>query len=92
MRGRVVEAMPVLAMALIVLLLGALVWLFERGEQQSQRRQLIEDVLWVEQNLHFHLSSNEEKLLQLAEAAGRDGAAAFLSQARHVLVNNPEID
>ncbi|MEW5728564.1 MAG: PAS domain-containing sensor histidine kinase, partial [Pseudomonadota bacterium] len=60
------QAMPVVAMALIVMLLGALLWLLHRNEIEEERHALIKDILWVEQNINFHLVSVEEKLTHLA--------------------------
>ena len=88
------QAMPVVAMALIVMLLGLLLWLLHRNEVEDERHALIKDLLWVEQNVNFHLVSVEEKLAQLAAglAAGELPSRAFEAQAKALLVNHPEMD
>ncbi len=57
--------LPYLALALFLLLLGMLVWLTHRHDAESQRTTLISDVLWMEQNLQFHLDRNATQLAQL---------------------------
>lgn len=54
-----------LALALFVLLLGALIWLTRVHDEDSQRTTLISDVLWLEQSLQFLLDRNVAQLLQL---------------------------
>ncbi len=88
-----VQAMPIVAMALVVLLFGVFLWVLHRSEREEETLTLIKDVLWVEQNLHFQLTSDEEKLQHLAEALGRDDAtqAHFSVMARHIVTVNPAI-
>ncbi len=87
------QATPIVAMALVVLLLGVFLWLLHRSEREEEALTLIKDVLWVEQNLHFQLTSDEEKLQHLAEALGREDMEArrFAAMARHVVTANPAI-
>jgi two-component system sensor histidine kinase DctS len=89
-----IQLMPVAAMGLVMLLLGVLLWLLHRGEVEDQTRSLIQDILWVEQNLQFNLTSDEDKLRQLADQLGRDGlaASAFTVQAAAITANNPEVE
>ncbi|MBI3444730.1 MAG: PAS domain S-box protein [Magnetospirillum sp.] len=89
-----IQAMPVIAMVLVMMLLGVLLWLLHRNEMEEENRALIQDILWVEQNLHFHLTSDGERLEQLAELVGRDGldSAEFTLQSRAIIANAPEID
>lgn len=86
--------MPVAAMALVVMLLGVLLWLLHRNEVEEEKRVLIQDILWVEQNLYFHLSAGVERLEQLADLAGREGAASreLEVQGRALTANAPEIE
>lgn len=57
--------LPRLAFVLFVAAVGALLWLSERAEMEEQRAILISDVLWLEQNLNFQLTHNEELLGQI---------------------------
>ena len=93
-RRDAIQLMPVAAMALVVMLLGVLLWLLHRNEMEDERRALIQDILWVEQNLHFTLESDGERLGQLADLLGREGldAVGFLAQARAIAANSPEVE
>ncbi|CAO3350946.1 sensor histidine kinase [Azospirillum melinis] len=98
--GRAVpHAMPVVAMALVVVLLGAFLWLLQRNEREEEALALIKDALWVEQNLHFQLASDEDKLERLAETLSRTEAGRteldlrqFAAMARLVVNTNPAIE
>ncbi|PWC84390.1 histidine kinase [Azospirillum sp. TSH100] len=93
--GRAVpHAMPVVAMALVVVLLGAFLWLLQRNEREEEALALIKDALWVEQNLHFQLASDEDKLERLAESLGRTEVdlRQFAAMARLVVNTNPAIE
>jgi two-component system sensor histidine kinase DctS len=89
-----IQAMPVVAMALVVMLLGVLLWLLHRNELEEERMSLIKDILWVEQNVHFHLTSDAEKLQQIAVELARDGIGDhdFRVKARALIVNSPEFE
>jgi two-component system sensor histidine kinase DctS len=54
-----------MVLALFVVLIGVLVWLTRAHDEESQRATLISDVLWMEQNLQFHLDRNATQLAQL---------------------------
>ncbi|CAO3434036.1 Two-component system sensor histidine kinase/response regulator hybrid [Azospirillum doebereinerae] len=86
--------MPIVAMALVVVLLGAFLWLLHRNERDEEALGLIKDALWVEQNLHFQLTSDEDKLERLAEALGRGtiDPRQFAAMARLVVNTNPAIE
>ncbi|MBP2312528.1 PAS domain-containing sensor histidine kinase [Azospirillum soli] len=88
-----IQSTPIVAMALVVLLLGVFLWLLHRSEQEEAALTLIKDVLWVEQNLHFQLTSDEEKLQHLAESLGHEDGKGerFAAMARHVVTANPAI-
>ncbi|MBY6261397.1 PAS domain S-box protein [Azospirillum sp. 412522] len=93
--GRTVpHVMPVVAMALVVVLLGAFLWLLQRNERDEEALALIKDALWVEQNLHFQLASDEDKLERLAETLGRTEGdlRQFVAMARLVVNTNPAIE
>jgi two-component system sensor histidine kinase DctS len=78
-----------------VLLLAALIallWLLHRNETEEDRSALIKDVLWLEQNLRFHLNSNEEQLQQLALDMGNPhDKTLFRLRAEHMLKNSSDI-
>lgn len=81
------------AVGLLLVLLITLLWLLHRNEIDEQRSTLIADVLWLEQNIRFHIEGNSEQLQQLAldlSRARRQGEL-FDLRARHILKNNPEI-
>ncbi|MCR6631699.1 MAG: PAS domain S-box protein [Magnetospirillum sp.] len=81
-------------MALAVLLLGVLLWLLHRNELEEARLALIKDILWVEQNIHFHLDSGEEKLTQLVAelARGDQPVETFEVQARGLIATSGDFD
>jgi two-component system, LuxR family, sensor histidine kinase DctS len=85
-----VQAAPVVAMLLVLLLLGAFLWLLNRNEAEEDAVALIKDALWVEQNLRFQLTSDEEKLRQMAETLAKTAdAAGAAPPLRHFLTANP---
>ncbi|HSV28263.1 MAG TPA: PAS domain S-box protein, partial [Candidatus Omnitrophota bacterium] len=80
-------------MALVVMLLGILLWMLHRNETEEERHGLIKDILWVEQNLNFTLVSVEEKLSHLSgELSAGLTAQQFDFQARALLSNNPAME
>src|SRR5690242_20094892 len=86
-------AVPVLAIVLIVVLIGILLWLVDRDEREEARLALIKDVLWVEQSLQFQIGVDEDDLSRLAAEIGRQAInqEQFLARARHLVTNSPEI-
>ncbi|MDE2585847.1 MAG: PAS domain S-box protein, partial [Betaproteobacteria bacterium] len=86
--------MPKLAVGLLVLSLISLLWLLHRNEVEEQRNGLIADILWLDQNFHFHLSGNEDLLVQLGVDMGNDANPRHLFQVRaqHLVKNNPEVE
>ncbi len=88
-----IQVMPLAAMALVVMLLVVLLWLLHRNEIDEENRGLIQDILWVEQNIHFHLTTDVERLQQLADLVSRDGMDSdeFAIQSRAVIANSPEM-
>lgn len=57
--------MPRLSFALFIAAVLGLLWLSERADNEEQRATLISDMLWLEQNLRFVLTHNEELLGQI---------------------------
>ena len=84
-----VQAAPVVAMLLVVILLAVFLWLLHRNEAEEEAVSLIKNVLWVEQNLRFQLNSDEEKLRQIADMLGRGDQQAATTAMRHFLSTNP---
>ncbi|MDP8995399.1 MAG: hypothetical protein M3O03_00135, partial [Pseudomonadota bacterium] len=63
-------ATPALAILMLLLLLGVLLWLVNQSEHERQRDDLIRDTLWVEQTLEFHRNTDQENLDRLALELG----------------------
>jgi len=85
--------LPNLGVVLLVAAVVTLLWLLHQNELEEERTSLIKDVLWLEQNVRFHLASNEEQLQQLAADLGSqpDGKRLFRIRAGHMVKNNPDI-
>ncbi len=81
-------------MALVIMLLGVLLWLLHRNDVEEARFTLIKDILWVEQNIHFHLTTGEEKLSRLGEEIARADLPVelFPVQARSLIGASGEFD
>lgn len=92
-RLRWLLALPKLGIVLLLVALLSLLWLLHRTEAEEERSALIKDVLWLEQNLRFHLNGNEEQFQQLAlEMADRsDRQKIFRLRAEHMLKNSPDL-
>ena len=60
--GRWRWQLPHVTLGLLVLLILVLVWLTREHDRESQRATLINDALWMEQNLRFQLERNEAQL------------------------------
>ena len=86
-------ALPKLGIVLLLAAVIALLWMLHQNELEEERAGLIKDVLWLEQNLRFQLTGNEERLQQLAADLGgnTDRKRTFRLRAGHILANNPEI-
>ncbi len=82
-RWRWLWILPRLAFILFVGGVGLLLWTSERADEEERRATLISDVLWLEQNLRFHLTRNEE-LLGRIDAIHTSDPKAFESFARTV--------
>jgi two-component system sensor histidine kinase DctS len=82
-RWRWLWVLPRLAFILFVGGVALLLWTSERADQDERRATLISDILWLEQNLRFHLIRNEE-LLGRIDRAQTGSAASFEVFARTV--------
>lgn len=85
--------LPRVAMLVLLTALGGLLILMNSDEREKQRNALIADLLWAEQNLRFHLESNEETLGQLADelTSHPDPKERFHLLTQHLIKNNPEL-
>ncbi len=92
-RLRWIFALPKLGVVLLLASVVALLWLLHQNEIEDERASLIKDVLWLEQNLRFHLANNEELFQQMAYDLGTqaDRQKIFRVRANHMLKNNPDI-
>lgn len=81
--------LPRSALAFFLISLTALLWISWRADIEEQRVTLISDMLWLEQEIHFHLTRNEEQLQHLARelAPMAKRLGAFEPQARALLAN-----
>ena len=88
------HAVSIVAMVLVVVLLGILLWLLDRSEREEEEHALIRDSLWVEQNLRFQLASDVERLEHMADGIGRSepDPAAFKAAMRHLVTTNPALE
>lgn len=92
-RLRLLLALPKFGIVLLVIALIVLLWLLQRNEVEEERTALIKDVLWLEQNLRFHLNGSEDHLQQLAVDLVQqpEPSRTFRLRAAHMLKNTPEI-
>jgi two-component system sensor histidine kinase DctS len=80
-RWRWLWILPRLAFILFVGGVAMLLWISERSDSEERRATLISDVLWLEQNLRFHLIRNEDLLGRMASGQAAT-AKSFESYAR----------
>ena len=64
-RRQWLQYLPYLSLTLFLAAIAALVWLTRAHDADEQRTTLINDVLWMEQNLRFHLDRNEIHLREI---------------------------
>lgn len=89
--------LPKVGIPLLLLAIVLLLWILQRGEEEEARHALITDVLWLEQDLRFRLTSTQEQLQQLATLLGEkplnrpESDKRFNQRAAQVLKNTPEI-
>jgi two-component system, LuxR family, sensor histidine kinase DctS len=86
-------ALPKFGIVLLMAALITLLWLLQQSEREEQRNILIKDVLWLEQNLRFHLEGNRDLLQQLAVdmTSPKERERLFRLRSTHLLKNSPEI-
>ncbi|AYH45252.1 PAS domain S-box protein [Azoarcus sp. DN11] len=66
-RQRWLTAVPYLTVLLFLVVIAALVWFTRAYDEEEQRATLINDVLWMEQNLQFKLERNASQLEQIGQ-------------------------
>lgn len=81
--------LPRVALVLFLAAIAALVWLLHSADREEQRAAMISDVLWMEQDLRFHLDRNVELIAQLGQEAAdrRFDVEAFELRARSLVAN-----
>ena len=72
-------ALPTVGIILLVAVVVALLWVLHKNEVEEDRATLIKDVLWLEQNLRFHVTGTEEQLQQLASNSPAEPTATSCS-------------
>lgn len=80
-RWRWLWVLPRLAFVLFVGGVALLLWMSDQADKEEKRATLTSDMLWLEQNLRFHLTRNEE-LLGRIDLAHTASAKTFESFAR----------
>ena len=87
---RILWWLPRLAFILFIGALIALLWFYDKAEQEEQRATLISDMLWLEQNFRFTMTHNEEMLSRFDPQRIVE-ADVFEIYARGLLANNTGI-
>ena len=92
-RMRLLLALPKFGIVLLIAAIFAMLWLVHQNEKEEERAVLIKDVLWLEQNVRFHLNGTEEQLQQMAAelGAGDGRKKTFRLRAGHILKNNTDV-
>lgn len=79
--------LPRLAFLMFVASVAALLWFSDKSDREEQRATLISDMLWLEQNLRFVLTHNEE-LLGRFDSQRIQRPEVFDTYARTLIANN----
>lgn len=84
---------PLVAVAVLMLLVAAVIWVARNDAEDRSRATLISDSVWIEQSLRFHISSHEDMLQRLAfESASADrDLAEIAARAQVHLASSPEL-
>ena len=89
-RKRWIQHLPYLSLALFLAAIAALVWLTREYDADEQRTTLINDVLWMEQNLRFHLDRNEVNLQEIGRELFAERPLTPETEARLASLLNQE--
>lgn len=93
-KGRLdlLSLIPLVSIVALVLLVGALVWVLNRNDEDRARTKLATDALWVEQTLRFQVSVDEDALARLAlDRLSGIEANLLETRARLHIAANPEV-
>ncbi len=86
----IVEATPLIAVALIAALLGFLVWFADRAEREEAGLALIRDALWVEQALRFQIEADQDAVERMAfDMATRPSETVVVARLRALASTHP---
>lgn len=83
-------SLPYAAVALFIATMAALLWLTHRQDAEEQRMTLINDVLWMEQNLSFQFDRNNAQLTQLGPQLFAEKHPDATTEARLKRALDPE--
>jgi two-component system sensor histidine kinase DctS len=89
-RRRILTLVPLVAIAVLVLLITAVVWIVRNDAQDQTQTELLSDALWVEQALRFQLSSHEDMVQRAAFESAKPNRSlqAIVARARvHLSAN-----
>lgn len=80
---------PRVAVAAFLIAIATLVWWLHSNDLDEQRTAMINDVLWMEQDLRFHLDRNAEQMAQIGResADGRLDARVIEARLRSLIAN-----
>jgi len=81
-RGKWLHILPILSLALFLAALAVLVWLTREYDADEQQAILINDALWMEQNLRFQLDRNEAQLQQIGPELLREERMSAQTEAQ----------
>lgn len=83
---------PLVSIAALVVLVGALVWVLNGNDEDRARTKLATDALWVEQTLRFQHAVDEDALARLAlDRLSGTEADLLETRARLHVAANPEV-
>lgn len=84
---------PLVAIAVLVLLIAAVIWIVRNEARDRTQTTLVSDALWVEQALRFQLSSHEDMLQRAAFESAKPvrDLDAIAARARVHISANPEM-
>lgn len=74
--------LPSITLGLMLVGIIALVWMTRHFDDEKQRETLINDVLWMEQDLRFRLDRNEEYLAEAGQALLSENEVSAKTDAR----------
>lgn len=84
--------LPILAIVMIVLLISVFIFVVRQERLEEQKYKLIEDTLWVEQNLSFHLKLHETNLERiLLDSQGAQSQSLIMTRLQHLKTIHNEV-